>query len=279
MISVVDSIPDRLSEPFILRNAASVLGWPDSHLDLASLDFFISLNSNDTVGVGGYGESDWMCVSEALEMVRRAPLSESERPAYIAGWEYAMGDISSDLECRVPGVKIWEDECYLRCISGDIEKINVLRRLMRWLFIGSKGTSSPGHVDPLGADGWMFLFSGQKKWWVAQRVESNDLKDSQDEVIEKINRLMTNSEKPSINGWCLSIGVQRPGDLIYVPGGCVHGVLNEGEGAHIAISHNWVRDKNLLYKEIEKAQKISRSDRPDDEPDDALLFGLLSIIR
>ena len=86
---------------------------------------------------------------------------------------------------------------------------------MRWAFIGTEGSRSEAHIDPLGTHAWMWVIDGQKRW----RLASADL------------------DRPQ--GF---VGLQARDDLLFVPAGWVHEVVNEA--FTVAVSHNFIASDN-----------------------------------
>jgi len=115
------------------------------------------------------------------------------------------------------------------------------------LFIGANGTQSLMHVDSGGTNFWMFLVSGAKEWRFFERSEIPNLYSrplssafAADPFVPDFERL------PLIERAKMYRGIQKPGDLIFIPGGSPHGVKNLDD--IIALSMNYVDDSNLwLY--------------------------------
>jgi hypothetical protein len=253
-IPVIQHVPpvSALSHPFIIDNAAQLLGWPDCHKELQDLSFFLNLSSSDIVPLshGRAYDSDSVYVNLA-EGIKEILDCDDAQERYITGWEYEAGDCGDLLSKYGLSVDCWEGGCVLG--TSVIPGLRQVSELMKWFFIGSSSTSSGQHVDPLHSNGWMFLFSGSKTWRISQSCNDGDCAHYE--------------------------GTLYPGQLIFVPGGCLHEVQN-GSGVSVAVTHNWVPPAiaPLLWVEIQSA--LATADCLDslaENPEiDSLLFGVIA---
>lgn len=121
---------------------------------------------------------------------------------------------------------------------------NPVRPPFRWLLLGTAGTGSVVHTDPLGTSAWNASVVGRKRWamfppetpaWVVMGQESPEDADGNgdDDEVEVINALQWFGRVlPRARDAARRIGlechecVQQPGDIVWVPGGWWHAVLN-----------------------------------------------------
>lgn len=258
-----------LHEPFVLNNAARVLNWPSTYQDLADPAHFLSLDIDDSVGLSTGTAYDTNCeyvpLNDALTEVINCPAGQKR---YIAGWEYAAGDSGSKLAKYGICVDEWESSCLLG--TSSIAGLRQVSELMKWFFIGSSETSSGVHSDPLGAHGWMFLYSGTKTWRIAQPPEgyTGGLKSPVKDF---------SPNNPELFGWTFYVTVLFPGQLIFIPGGSLHSVKN-GKGRSVAVTHNFVTQPDAIWFEINRALSLMTMslDELCDHPEvDSLLFGVI----
>ena len=267
------------AEPFMIKNAASFLGWPDTYKELAHLSMYEG--SKDMVSIGGYGESEFMSATDALRMVS----SSESTGAYIAGWEYAVGDLATAIESRIgTGIPLWEDHCLIRRLARGLSgapaaALTMISELMKWLFIGKPGTSSLPHVDPLGSNGWMYVFSGRKRWRIAiskSGAPGQYCVCNGDPSPQPCMHCFEPSNE-ALREFDFYEGIVEAGDLIFVPGGAFHAVENlPGPTPVIAVTHNFSLDKALLKAEVDRAMSLGNlADLSDNLEVDSLLSGLV----
>jgi len=120
----------------------------------------------------------------------------------------------------------------------------------RWFCIGPKRSGTTIHQDPLGTAAWNVITHGAKHWVLmdpsAQKkvVKGRDLlKDGEDdEAIMYFDFLLPRIKRkhPELRVW---EGIQRPGEVIFVPGDWWHGVVNTEDC--IAITQNYCGPDNF----------------------------------
>mmetsp|Transcript_14596 Transcript_14596/g.30708 ORF Transcript_14596/g.30708 Transcript_14596/m.30708 type:complete len:780 (+) Transcript_14596:290-2629(+) len=122
----------------------------------------------------------------------------------------------------------------------------------RWFCVGTGGTGTDPHMDPLGTDAWNTVIKGHK-WWIVypERVTDEEDLECDDECSVPI---------PSARHWYASVGInaarseydngdrpfhilQKPGETIYLPYGRVHSVFNMDDT--IAITANYGSEGNF----------------------------------
>lgn len=122
----------------------------------------------------------------------------------------------------------------------------------RWFCIGPKRSGTTVHKDPLGTNAWNAVTSGLKRWVVIDPTIPRSLargtkyrkKGEGTEAIDYFDLLLPRikSENPGIH---LLEGLQGPGDLIFVPGGWWHGVVNLEDS--IAVTQNYCGPENFDF--------------------------------
>lgn len=144
----------------------------------------------------------------------------------------------------------------LRVRNGD-------RPPFRWLLAGGERSGTGPHVDPLGTHAWVHLCQGSKLWVMMPPnsfdIEQEDVPAAQWFAMRR--DLLKRSGRPFIEF------VQRPGELVYVPAGWLHCVLNLK--LSLAVTENYASiddDKARLIRIIRRerpalAEKIERSRR------------------
>ena len=114
----------------------------------------------------------------------------------------------------------------------------------RWLLVGPQRSGSTVHVDPLGTSAWNALISGEKLWllWEPSDATALSLRSATEGAWADIPTVYFQRLLEAIRaGACPPprVLVQRPGDILFVPAGWLHGVLNVT--TTIAITENFVR--------------------------------------
>ncbi len=151
----------------------------------------------------------------------------------------------------------------------------------RWLLMGHAGSGSQLHVDPLRTSAWNALVYGLKEWVVIQPLVMEDRPHgdphpfSPDDMSLFYQRLHDRASSTPLNRWftnnmprlwrhalcvaaygshpCSTHGrfiprmmrfVQRPGDIVHIPHGWLHAVLNRS--LSVAITHNFIHPESNL---------------------------------
>jgi len=131
----------------------------------------------------------------------------------------------------------------------------------RWWCIGPKRSGTTVHIDPLGTSAWNAVTSGVKRWVLFEPKESKrvvkgkDLikKGEDDEAVMYFDFVLPRIKEahPDLRVY---EGLQKPGDIIFVPGNWWHGVLNLEDC--VAVTQNYVGPDNF-----EEVWKHSRKER------------------
>ena len=110
----------------------------------------------------------------------------------------------------------------------------------RWLIMGPARSGSSFHVDPNSNFAWNATIAGRKKWIVYPKHLEPPLDADEVSLIQWFTRHYDDDEYKDQRYECIT----NPGELIYVPNGCWHCVLNLD--FTVAITHNVVMKHNLL---------------------------------
>lgn len=133
----------------------------------------------------------------------------------------------------------------------------------KWLLIGPKYSGTAVHVDPLGTSAWNRLLFGEKLWLFfppetpADMLKGNQngscCEEASDWLINIYPRMQSNSwpqeYKPLVT-------LQYPGDVIFVPAGWWHVVLNLRTS--VAVTQNFVSKDNFTV-----AWELTSKEKPD----------------
>jgi hypothetical protein len=124
-----------------------------------------------------------------------------------------------------------------------------LRPSYRWLLMGGKRSGSPFHKDPNMTSAWNGLICGRKKWlfYAPDTLPPGVLVDGDPDspltavstpvsVLEWFRHYYRSGRTGQLE--CM----QQPGDLVYIPHGWWHSVLNLAEG--LALTQNYVSEHN-----------------------------------
>jgi len=155
-----------------------------------------------------------------------------------------------------------DDNGYIRALTSDYEVPDVFphdwlglvnndsRPPFRWFCIGPKRSGTTVHTDPLGTAAWNAVTHGEKHWVLFEpketkkRVKGRDLlKDGEDdEAIMYFDFLLPRIKRayPDIKVY---EGLQKPGEVIFVPGDWWHGVLNREDT--VAVTQNYCGPDNF----------------------------------
>ena len=98
------------------------------------------------------------------------------------------------------------------------------------LFIGSDQAQSDLHVDGFGSNFWMYLFRGEKKWTFFDKKATALLypgyEYSTDPTFDVNMNAIDFERHPLLALVEPSICTLQAGELLFVPAGCAHHVLN-----------------------------------------------------
>ncbi|KAI8826099.1 uncharacterized protein EV422DRAFT_600930 [Fimicolochytrium jonesii] len=113
----------------------------------------------------------------------------------------------------------------------------------RWLVIGPSRSGASWHVDPLGTSAWNALISGRKRWALYPPEVTPPGVDDDEEGMSSLEWYL--EVYPYLPSHMKPIEViQEPGEIIFVPAGWWHLVLNI-DPCNIAVTQNWASRWNL----------------------------------
>ncbi|OIH99663.1 MULTISPECIES: cupin-like domain-containing protein [unclassified Curtobacterium] len=102
-----------------------------------------------------------------------------------------------------------------------------------WIFVGPAGSGSPTHVDVMCSSAWNLLVTGTKEWTLHSPVTAAAMGHLEPELVA-----VTGRDDASTFTF-----VQRPGDVVIVPGGWAHAVRNREDT--VSLTGNWVSGSNV----------------------------------
>jgi len=164
--------------------------------------------------------------------------TQDDSPLYIFDANYGEHKKNKQLleDCEIPPV--FKDDVF-EYVS------NSRRPPHRWVVIGPPRSGTGIHIDPLGTSAWNALVSGYKRWFILPthvdpsifKVTSQDEKDQRDEAITWFTIARERCLKRLPKGVEPIEVIQGPGEIMYVPSGWWHTVLNLTET--IAVTQNF----------------------------------------
>ena len=120
----------------------------------------------------------------------------------------------------------------------------------KWLLIGPKYSGTAFHVDPLGTSAWNRLLFGEKIWVLfppetpVELLKLNQISDNCEEASDWMNIMYPRTQCDSWPQKYKPLVVfQHPGDVVFVPSGWWHLVLNVKTS--VAVTQNFVSKENF----------------------------------
>jgi histone arginine demethylase JMJD6 len=118
-----------------------------------------------------------------------------------------------------------------------------MRPPYRWLLVGPRRSGSNVHADPLGTSAWNALISGEKLWflWEPSDATERTIRCAVEGVRADVPAVGFGRLLEAVRADACPaprVFVQQPGEIVFVPRGWLHGVLNLSDT--IAITENFV---------------------------------------
>jgi len=101
-----------------------------------------------------------------------------------------------------------------------------LRPEFRWFTMGHKGSGTALHIDPRGTSAWVALLSGAKRWIFFEDISDDVFYKEWNRKTSALNFWFTIYPTLKNEHGIIHEFVQRPGEVVYVPAGWAHVVLN-----------------------------------------------------
>ena len=202
-----------------------------------NIDFFATLDTTKEVPVANcsakYFNSQEKC-SMTLQEYLDYWMSDRSELLYLKDWHFTEDHPGGQDFYQVPDYfkSDWLNE-YWQDKNDDY----------KFVYLGPKGSWTPFHTDVFGSYSWSANVSGYKKWIFFQP-------NTQPQNVYDIFRVIPKSEDFDMK--LKSHGdleyfevVQGPGEVIFVPSGWYHQVLNMTDT--LSINHNWFNATNIQY--------------------------------
>jgi len=166
--------------------------------------------------------------------------------------QWYLHDYSLPTECpEIMGEYPPYDNFYVpKYFAGDyFQRLPFIGYQHSWpsLFIGSNGTQSALHIDSGGTNFWMYLIEGKKEWRFFNHFDKVNLYPRPNSNHFEFDVFKDSvDDYPLVQKASMYTAIQNPGELIFIPGGCPHGVHNHADIT--AISMNYLDSSNFwLY--------------------------------
>eukprot|EP00466_Bigelowiella_natans_P003096 jgi/Bigna1/131110/aug1.13_g5818 len=137
----------------------------------------------------------------------------------------------------------------------------------RWFLIGPKRSGTSAHIDPLGTSAWNALVYGRKRWIMTKpgtrkrQVKGYALRKKGEDgeastyFSYHVPRILKDEAEKKVRDMGIREVIQEPGEVIYVPGGWYHAVLNLTHT--IAVTQNFCARAQFLkiWRHVRKGRK------------------------
>mmetsp|Transcript_27903 Transcript_27903/g.44725 ORF Transcript_27903/g.44725 Transcript_27903/m.44725 type:complete len:1066 (+) Transcript_27903:497-3694(+) len=207
------------------------------------------------------GTHDWGGLTNVNEVVNLTTFLETHT-TNTSRKKWYLHDWSLPTNCpEIMGSPPYEEFIYPKYFAGDyFQRLPFVGYQHSWpsLFVGANGTESKMHIDSGGTNFWMYLIEGVKEWRFFDRFDGVELYEEPNSphfYVDVFRRNMTDT--PLLKDAPMYQGFQKPGELIFIPGGCPHGVRNLDD--IVGISMNYLDSSNeWLYLWTQLSQEDFR---------------------
>mmetsp|Transcript_41939 Transcript_41939/g.98423 ORF Transcript_41939/g.98423 Transcript_41939/m.98423 type:complete len:548 (+) Transcript_41939:103-1746(+) len=257
----------RDGRPVLVRDLATALRWP-ACVSWASAGAFVDAHGavpfklTDLRMPAGMGKQRPRPLRLPLGVYARyVDATEADFPWYCFGDDFLDERVAFLADYTVPPA--WSDDLYE--LGAELRSAFPAYRFM---VIGGARTGSNLHVDPDFTAAWNALLAGTKRWALFPPFSATPDPAGQSEESYRLKIGVGSSRAPPLQWWLKhyerlaqdpSLGMveceQRAGDIIYVPAGWWHCVLNTvPSGLAIAVTQNLLPPLALskLWPEISK---------------------------
>ena len=257
---------ERGSRPVVVSGLTSE--WPAVRDRRWSLEALLAAHGQDRFKVGE--DDDGYAVYVKLKHFARYCLeTRDDSPLYVFDSSFAEREATRSLR---------NDYALPRFFTDDLFKLVGERRRppYRWLVFGPARSGSYIHIDPLGTSAWNALLAGSKLWALfppgtPKEVVQPPKHEGGREAIAWFTFVyptLVNAEDPSHRP---IVGIQHPGETMFVPGGWWHVVLNLE--LSLAVTQNfcsrsnfdavWAKTRKQRVKMSMKLQEQLKTHQPD----------------
>lgn len=166
--------------------------------------------------------------------------TKEENPYYLRSWRFPYDCPELLEDYNIPEYfKSWHQQFPYK-----------IRPQLGELYIGSVNTGTYLHVDTMMTSAWNAVISGRKRWFFYPPEDQHYLYDG------KVDAFNPDLTKYPLFAKAKSLTcIQNPGEIIFIPSGWWHQVVNERNG--IALSENFVNETN--YKMVRNFLEVSEA--------------------
>jgi len=187
-----------------------------------------------------YGKRVWMTMADFVTYMRR---QHDDKPIYLFDDGFAERAPELLKDYSIPEYFV---EDFFACMDHR-------RPPWRWLVVGPQRSATPFHVDPRGTSAWNALLYGRKRWTLyPPHITPPGLRVMTDwkGYVEDTSALYPTKwfayVYPNLKEDMKPIEfVQEAGEMVFIPGGWWHQVLNLTET--VSVTQNFVNESNFLW--------------------------------
>jgi len=217
-----------------------------------TLDFFQQAHGDQVVAVSNYRRATYgqpgvkrkVKLRDYISLAQGhvSPDLELGPDDYLAGWHFIndVPDLLQDIE--IP-------PCFQNNILDDVNGA-VVHYDSTSLFIGHGSTNSPLHTDSFGVSVWLATIVGRKTVKIVPPEDYQNIKNGMDAFSDEFSDRM---QQLGIPVYTVEL---HAGDILYIPPGHWHQVVNHG--VTVAISTNFVGFRHFLpFEQQLRARVVS----------------------